>query len=126
MAPSPCFAYPTRPTPLASSLASRLLSLLSSTAATTLIALYLLAIALRRALHRPSGQAPRPMTPEEAQDAAPAPHSGLSEDDGIETTYYPPTDLWVDYLSDPFVHANCVHHLSRCLALDPARHDRRP
>ena len=34
----------------------------------------------------------------------------------------PETDLWYDYLDDPFVQSTCIHHLQRCYRLDCSRH----
>ena len=72
------------------------------------LSLALIGLSLRKRTPTASSQAPSP------------PHSG--DDDHIPLTHYPSPDIWVDYLDDPYVQANCIHHLNRCLSLDPSQH----
>jgi hypothetical protein len=86
--------------------------------ATTLLLLRLLALALRS------------LTPT-ASTPAPDPGNLSDPDDDDDTLDDPPdyqpaddydNDFWLEYLNASEPHRNCVHHLARCFALDPAKH----
>jgi hypothetical protein len=84
------------------------------------LSLVLYGLALRRRTPAASTPAPEPlpavMTPEDTQEALPGPHDADLTSECV-------TDLWLDYLDDDLVQTNCVHHLSRCYQLDPAKHE---
>jgi hypothetical protein len=84
------------------------------------LSLVLYGLSLRRRTPAASTPAPEPlhavMTPEDAQEALAAPYDA-------DITHECVTDLWLDYLDDDLVQTNCVHHLNRCIQLDPAKHE---
>ncbi len=84
------------------------------------LSLVLYGLALRRRTPAASTPAPEPLPavspPTDTQEALAAPYSA-------EIAHECVTDLWLSYLDDETVQINCVHHLNRCLALNPSRHD---
>jgi hypothetical protein len=72
------------------------------------------ALSLRKRTPAASTRAPEPLP---VRIAAMTPQN---DQEPLNDAY---TAFWLDALSDPYAQASCIHHLNRCLNLDPTRHD---
>jgi hypothetical protein len=84
------------------------------------LSLVLYGLALRKRTPAASTRAPKHPP---AVSPPPDTHEASPEAYDAEITHECVTDLWISYLDDETVQTNCVHHLNRCLKLDPSRHD---
>ena len=65
----------------------------------------------------------RKRTPAASTRAPERPLAVMTPKDREEALNDAYTAFWLDALSDPYAQASCIHHLNRCLNLDPTRHD---
>lgn len=65
----------------------------------------------------------RKRTPAASTRAPRRPSAVMTPRDRKEALNDAYTAFWLEALSDPYAQASCIHHLNRCLLLDPSRHD---
>jgi hypothetical protein len=68
----------------------------------------------------------RKRTPAASTRAPERPSAAMTPKDREEALDDAYTAFWLEALSDPQAQASCIHHLNRCLLLDPSRHDHKP
>jgi hypothetical protein len=83
-----------------------------ASAAALLLLLRLLALALRKRTPQALTQAPDDLDDDDTLDDPPDYQPADDYDN----------DFWLEYLNASEPHRNCVHHLTRCYHLDPAKH----